>query len=361
MPANVDLTTGVYAVRPWFKHPNVVGKLTTVKEAMDLGKLDIDIVLEETFLKDGTQALSYATRRTDNGWVLGSVSRDYKILQNRNAFASVDQILGTGLATVKSAFQLNRGEVVCICCEIPKGDDKTDENDTLNRYLLMVNSHHGKMGASWLRTSVDTVCENTMNMALNQFKMKGKEGQNERGIKIRHTGDLQQKLKDVNVFMQEIISGFRQQEQSLNALKKSPFSDDEFKMLMLRVAPPPKEAEVLKDVSTRLQNNWTSMFAHWKRGKGMERPDRKDTAYGAIGAMVEYADYAKGTRITDKNDAFSAKAQSVLWGSGALLKQKAADSVIEILKEREVQKEGFITQIDKDNDVVTKLEGMINF
>lgn len=105
-------------------------------------------------------------RSTDNK-SLGIVSRWYQVVQNREAFAFTDQLLGEGVV-YETAGSLNGGRRVWMLAKLPErykalGDD-------IEPYVCFSNSHDGSSAVRVILTPVRVVCQNTLNLALNGAK-----------------------------------------------------------------------------------------------------------------------------------------------------------------------------------------------
>ena len=357
----------------WHNKGVVKGTLMSIKEAIELSKLDDYVYKEQLQCPDGTLVEAYANRLTSTKNVLGVVGSGYKVIQNIDAFNTLESIVGSGMVKINSAFALGKGEKICVSCEIPETFGSPE--DPLKGYLVITNSHDGKNSAAWVATLVRVVCQNTLNMAFGGFEDGEEDQSGERKIKVRHSGDMPAKLVNVEEFMKNVLYGLRWEEKKLNSLKNVPFTDDEFKMMMLKISPPPDTAKNMNDVPTKTANIWASMFYYWKHGCGMDIKGSKDTAYGAINALTEYADWGKGVRKTDGKDEFSARTEAVLWGASKQMKEKGVEVLQELLSKKgsfnsetvrtftqEVEKASEILQkknIDDDN-FITNLSNLVN-
>jgi len=349
----------------------VVKGLMSIKEALEASKLDDIVYKEQLQCPDGTLVEAYANRLTSTKAVLGIVGSGYKIIQNTEAF-TLESIVGSGMVKINSAFALNKGEKICVSCEIPEHFGTPE--DPMKGYLVITNSHDGKNSAAWVATLVRVVCQNTLNMAFGGFETGEEDNTGERKIKIRHSGDMPSKLVNVEEFMKNILYGLKWEEKKLNSLKNIPFSDDEFKMMMLKLAPPPDKAKNKNDVPTKTANTWASMFYYWKHGRGMGLQGAKGTVYGAVNALTEYADWGKGVRKTDGKDEFSARTEAVLWGAAKQMKEKGVEIIQELIGKKsdisfevntfteEVEKASGILQKKKvdDDDFISNLSNLVD-
>lgn len=119
----------------------------------------------------------FATIRIDTGAVLGIVGSRYNPIQNHEAFAFFDSLVGSDEAMYHSAGSLGRGERIWLLAKLP-GCIKVHGEDIVEKYLLLTNSHDGSMLVRAKLTPIRVVCQNTLTAAL--------EGPEEE-VRIRHT------------------------------------------------------------------------------------------------------------------------------------------------------------------------------
>ena len=146
MPAEVETMFSAREV-PWHGIGTVVPDALTAEEAIRESGLDWEVTKEPFFVKDssGEYHLAprfYATVRSTDGRILGSVKEDYTVFQNRDAFSFADNLVDSGEAKYETAGSLFHGAWVWLTMKMPKqvliaGDDPVD------MYLLLNSSHDG--------------------------------------------------------------------------------------------------------------------------------------------------------------------------------------------------------------------------
>ena len=183
MPANVET---MFSVRetPWHGLGNIIKDAPTSEDAIKYAGLNWDVVTTPIMTDTGIAIPGYfANMRSDNNKSLGVVSKDYKIVQNREAFSFVDNIIG-GDVFYETAGSLAEGKRVWMLAHI--GDYKV-LGDEVKNYVLLSNSHDGKSAIKATVTPVRVVCQNTLNLALRSAQ---------RIWSIRHKGDLVTKIEE---------------------------------------------------------------------------------------------------------------------------------------------------------------------
>ena len=128
------------------------------------------------------------TRNTD-GHVLGIVTDSYKIVQNADAFAFTDALIG-GDVRYETAGSLGEGKRTWLLARLPETEivgDKTEQ------YLVFTNTFDGSGSVRVSCTPVRVVCQNTLNLALSTAK---------RSWSIRHTANIDTRLQEAHDALQ---------------------------------------------------------------------------------------------------------------------------------------------------------------
>jgi phage/plasmid-like protein (TIGR03299 family) len=102
----------------------------------------------------------FATVRQDTREVLGIVGERYRIVQNHEAFAFIDQLLGSSIH-FETAGSLHGGRRVWVLATLP--DHVEVGGDDVRPYVLLMNSHDGSTAVVAATTPVRVVCQNTLN------------------------------------------------------------------------------------------------------------------------------------------------------------------------------------------------------
>jgi phage/plasmid-like protein (TIGR03299 family) len=96
----------------------------------------------------------YATVRQDTDEELGVVGERYRIVQNHEAFAFVDQFLGSAIH-FETAGSLHDGRRVWVLATLP--DDVEVGGDAVRPYVLLMNSHDGSTAVVAATTPIRVV------------------------------------------------------------------------------------------------------------------------------------------------------------------------------------------------------------
>jgi len=91
---------------------------------------------------------------------LAIMSDKYQIVQNTEAFAFVDNLIGDTNAHYDTAGSLRDGKIVWLMAKMPSVNILGDE---VEPYICFSNSHDGTSGVKVCMTPVRVVCNNTLN------------------------------------------------------------------------------------------------------------------------------------------------------------------------------------------------------
>lgn len=124
-----------------------------------------------------------ANIRDKDNKCLGIVTDRYKVVQNDEAFAFTDSLLGEGV-TYETAGSLASGKRVWL---LAKMASTKICGDNVEPYLVFTNSHDGSGSVKVAMTPIRVICQNTLTLA---FKRA------DRVWSVRHLGNIQDKLAE---------------------------------------------------------------------------------------------------------------------------------------------------------------------
>ena len=157
------------------------------QEALQASGLDWNVIQRPIMTSAYEPILGYKAniRDTDNK-VLGVVSDRYRVVQNAEAFAFTDALLGEGVK-YETAGSLQEGRRIWLLAKLP--DRYIIEGEQIEPYLVFSSSHDGSGAIKAAMTPVRVVCQNTLNMALSTAK---------RVWSTVHVGDLAAKMDEAH-------------------------------------------------------------------------------------------------------------------------------------------------------------------
>lgn len=268
---------------PWHGLGTKVNEAPASKYALKLAGLDWNVVQEPVYTEAGELVDGYkANIRDADRKVLGVVTDRYKVIQNREAFAFTDALLGEGVR-YETAGSLQNGRKVWLLAHMPHEYIITGER--ISPYLLFSNTHDGSGAIKVALTPIRVVCNNTLNLALSTAK---------RSWSMIHTGDIQSKMEEARdtLFMaEEYMDSLGKEFESLRMKK---LSDKEVLDYIEILLP-------LEDDATPIQRKNIGRLREDMKLRYFDAPDLKDlgkNAYRFVNAVSDFATHAEPLRKT---------------------------------------------------------------
>lgn len=283
MAANVE-SMFYTRTKPWHGLGVQVQEAPESKEALRLAGLDWKVYQREVYTDSGIRIDGYRAnvRNTDNK-VLGVVTERYKIVQNEEAFAFTDALLGKGVR-YETAGSLQEGRKVWLLARLPK--EYIISGEQISPYLVFSNSHDGSAAVRVAVTPIRVVCNNTLNLALSTAK---------RSWAMVHTGNIKGKIHEAQetLFMAETYMNKLGKE--FETLKRQKLSDRQIKEYIELLLPLEKTTSLVtaKNVK-KLRDDL--------RARYYDAPDLQDVggnnAYRFINAVSDFATHNEPLRRT---------------------------------------------------------------
>lgn len=263
---------------PWHGLGTRVEDAPGSKEALEAAGLNWQVIQKEICTQDGRIIPGFrANIRDQDQRVLGVVTNRYKVVQNEEAFAFTDQLLGEGV-TYETAGSLQDGRRTWILARLPQR--YIISGDEITPYLVFMNSHDGTGAIKAAMTPVRVVCQNTLNLALATAK---------RSWSTNHTGDIRGKLKDAEQTLLYAGHYMKELGKAIDQLNQLRLSDQKVYEYIDELFPIMEEAtEMQKKNIVRLRDDVKLRY--------FEAPDLRNTgknAYRFINAVSDFATHAK--------------------------------------------------------------------
>ncbi len=263
---------------PWHGLGTRVEDAPGSKEALEAAGLNWQVIQKEICTQDGRIIPGFrANIRDQDQRVLGVVTNRYKVVQNEEAFAFTDQLLGEGV-TYETAGSLQDGRRTWILARLPQR--YIISGDEITPYLVFMNSHDGTGAIKAAMTPVRVVCQNTLNLALATAK---------RSWSTNHTGDIRGKLKDAEQTLLYAGHYMKELGKAIDQLNQIRLSDQRVYEYIDELFPIMEEAtEMQKKNIVRLREEVKLRY--------FEAPDLRNTgknAYRFINAVSDFATHAK--------------------------------------------------------------------
>ena len=169
---------------PWHGLGTPVEESPTSADALKVAGLDWRVEGRPIYTDSGVKIPGYVanTRDSDNS-ILGVVTDKYKIVQNVDAFAFTDNLIG-GDVRYETAGSLRNGRSTFLLAKLPERKILGDE---FGNYVCFTNTFDGSGAVKVCMTPTCVVCNNTLNLALNTTK---------RIWTCKHMGRMEDKLHE---------------------------------------------------------------------------------------------------------------------------------------------------------------------
>ena len=210
------------------------------------------------------------------------VTDRYKVIQNTEAFAFTDSLLGEGVR-YETAGSLLGGKRVWLLAHMPH--EYIISGERISPYLLFSNTHDGSGAIKIALTPIRVVCNNTLNLALSTAK---------RSWSMMHTGDIRGKIAEARdtLFMAENYMDELGKE--FEALRMKKLTDKKV-MEYIEVLLPEEEG------STPQQARNMKRLREDMKIRYFDAPDLQDigkNAYRFVNAVSDFATHAQPLRKT---------------------------------------------------------------
>ncbi len=282
MAANVE-TMFYVREKPWHGLGTKVMEAPKSKEALKIAGLDWKVVQEPVFTetKEKIEGYRVNVRDTDRK-VLGVVTDRYKVIQNEEAFAFTDALLGEGVR-YETAGSLQGGKKVWLLAHLPQ--EYIISGERISPYLVFSNTHDGSGAVRVALTPIRVVCNNTLNLALRTAK---------RSWSMVHTGNIQEKMEEAKntLFMAEKYMDHLGKE--FDNLRRIQLTDRKVKEYIEILLP-------MEGDMTPLQRKNIFRLREDMQARYFDAPDLKEVgnnAYRFINAVSDFATHAQPLRKT---------------------------------------------------------------
>lgn len=245
--------------------------------------------------------------RSDTHAPLSVVSNRYKVVQPKEILEFYRSLVNTGGFELETAGALKSGRKLWA---LAKTNQQTvlKGNDTIKAYLLLATSCDGSLCTQAFFTSVRVVCQNTLNLALNEATGV---------IKVPHSTTFDPKA--VKEALGLGLSGWDTFSSSMKALANRPVSEAEAKAYLSEVL-----GEEFDDDGKAHRPIQTAYELFSGKGLGADMQSARNTAWGLLNSLTEYTDHRTKARSQDN------RLNSAWFGAGAALKAKAFEEAMKL-------------------------------
>lgn len=270
-------------VKPWHGIGTVVQNAPDSVEAVRLAGLDWKVGQHEMLTDNGIPVFGYkANVRDSDQRVLGVVSDRYQVVQNEEAFAFTDELLGEGVR-YETAGSLQGGRRTFILARLPQRF--IIAGDEITPYFVIMNSHDGSCSVKAAMTPIRVVCQNTLNLALRTAK---------RAWTAKHTSNIMDRIDNARTTLQFAEKYMAEMGRGIDHLAHIKLSDRKAMEYMSEFFP------VTEDMSAAQKKNNIILLNDMK-ARYFDAPDLQDVGkngYRFVNAVSDFATHAEPVRKT---------------------------------------------------------------
>lgn len=281
MAANVETMFSVRE-KPWHGLGTIVAEAPDSQAALTLAGLDWTVIQKDILTVDGSEPIRgfKANVRDSDGSVLGIVTDRYKVVQNAEAFAFTDALLGAGVR-YETAGSLQGGKRTWMLARLPQ--KYIINGDEITPYMVFMNSHDGSGAIKVAMTPIRVVCQNTLNMALAIAK---------RSWSCNHVGNIEDKMQDARDTLLYAEKYMAELGKTIDALCQKKLSDNKVYEYLDELFP-------MNESMTEQQKKNIMKMKDDVKLRYFDAPDLQHVeknAYRFINAISDFATHAKPLR-----------------------------------------------------------------
>jgi phage/plasmid-like protein (TIGR03299 family) len=294
---------------PWHKLGKKVDEGIKTAAAIIEAGLDWGVEAIPLFTSPGHGSQKVPERaimRTKDQSILGVVGPNYVPLQNTEAFKFFDPFVDANEAMIDSAGSLRKGSDIWVLARLNRAPIDIGPGDSVEKYLLLSNSHRGGISVRVGFTPIRVVCANTLAMATNDKRSSL--------IRVIHGRQMKENLDKV----QEVVNAANAQfeataEQYRYLASKQIVQEDLKRFVKVIFVQPGLDTQRRQAREDKMIETITRLF---ETGKGHDLKSAKGTYWGAYNAATEYLAHER-TKDDDK------RLHNLWFGSGNELNKTA--------------------------------------
>jgi phage/plasmid-like protein (TIGR03299 family) len=297
---------------PWHGLGQKLENAPTIEAGIVKAGMDWEVGLKALQTVDGFPVDHKATYRLSDGQILGVVGPNYRPLQNREAFQWFQPLVESGEVELHTAGSLQEGRKVWVLGKIARPAIEIAPGDSIERFVLLSNSHDGSRAVRCGFTPIRVVCANTLAMAHDDKQSKL--------VKCLHTKGIVGTLDSLREVMNLANSAFEATAEQYRKLAKCKLSRADLRKYVKLVL----DVEVEKpddDLPKVTFDKIKTIVDLAECGRGNDAPEIRGTAWAAYNGVTEYLGYSFG-RTQDR------RLDSLWWGESAKLSQRALEKAL---------------------------------
>ena len=292
---------------PWHGLGTKVEEAPDSATAIKMAGLDWQVTQENVRVGRNIVDGYKANVRSSDKKVLGITSDKYEVVQNADAFAFTDAMIGAG-CKYETAGSLKEGKIVWL---LALTDQRKILGDDINQYLTFVNGFDGKTPVKVFDTSARVVCSNTLQLALAGAK---------RVWTFEHSTGVQDRLHEFQVTMTNARNYMDNLEKFAEELHKKTITKKQLEAILAQVYGDEtefKDQKMKQERISRLKNRLITVY-----NDTADLQNHRGTAWGLYNAFADVAGH--GTPTNNKGEVRERRFLSYIDGNKLLASAQRA-------------------------------------
>lgn len=315
---------------PWHGLGKVVQHALTSRECIVEAGLDFRVGLSTVLAEiDGNYRLMddyKVTYRQDINHPFAVVGSKYEVVQNEDAFAFFDSIVGEGQAIFETAGALHDGRTVFITAKLPS-NIVVQGVDTINCYLLFTLSHDGSSAIRIMFTPIRVVCNNTLDAALHRGYNK---------VSFKHTRSVHDNIAKAKEIMGISHNIIQESSELYERMSEHKIEYGEVISFIYNLVLNKAEVALVKEkkttvdrvseISTRKKNIIGDIIDYTNSGPGQDLATTAGTLFGVYNGVTGYIQNMKKFKTPNH------KMDSMFFGTARSLSTGALSLATDVLE-----------------------------
>jgi phage/plasmid-like protein (TIGR03299 family) len=297
---------------PWHGLGTQINEETGFWDAFELAGLDWTAKTEPLYRASGEQVPAQCVYRDSDNSLLGVVGPRWTPLQNVDAFKVFEPLVDSGDMSIHTAGSLHNGRRVWALCQLNLSNDEIARGDEVSKFVLLSNSHDGKLAVHFGWTPIRVVCANTEAMARASSESKL--------IRVLHHKNVKEnveKLRDVMDLAKQDFAATTEQYRFLASRQINKADLNKYVRILLKTKPEVKD----EDLPTRTKNTINEIVGLFEAGRGNNLPGVSGTYWAAYNGFSEYLNHTRGRNTNNRMD-------SLWFGTGKTDNKRALDLAV---------------------------------
>lgn len=268
-------------------HENAFGTIdissaNNVDEALAMSNLNWMVKSKNIYDEDGNLIENYVVNKRDmDNKTLGIVTDRYRIVQNDEAFAFVNDLVSEGFKFDKAG-SFRGGRSIWVMGNLP---EENILGDDISNNVVFVNSHDGSSGVKVMMTPVRIICSNMINLALKNAN---------RIWTSKHTGHIYTKLEEAKYTLGLVSKYMSNLNDEAERLASISVTDSQIEEIFDKMFP----IDTVNDSARKINNISVLKDSFIKCYNENDIKQFKNTAYGALNAFIDLVDHKEPARAT---------------------------------------------------------------